>query len=187
MKLMLIHQGTQKIETKRLILRPFELSDAQSMFKNWANDKEVCKFLSWEPHEKIQVTEQIVKGWIEEYRYTSQYNWAIELKDKEEIIGEIAVIKLSERHNSCEIGYCLGKDFWSQGIMTEALKAIKGYMFEEVGINRICAKHHTQNIASGKVMQKCGMLFEGVMRQVKVDKHGDFYDLAVYAALKADK
>lgn len=70
--------------------------------------------------------------------------------------------------------------------MTEALKAVINYLFEEVGMNRIEARHNTLNPASGRVMQKSGMKFEGIMRQIKVNKYGEFYDLAVYSILKSD-
>ena len=77
---MLAHKGTQLIETERLILRPFTLSDANDMFKNWASDTEVSKFLSWDSHKDVMVTKSLLDYWISEYSDDKTYHWAIELK-----------------------------------------------------------------------------------------------------------
>lgn len=183
---MLTHKGTQTIKTKRLILRKFELADAEGMFNNWANNPEVCYFLKWEPHGELEVTSRVIREWINQYHYKNQYNWVIEIQSSKRVVGEIGVVTLSESNSSCEIGYCLGQDCWGQGMMTEALNGVIEYLFKEVGINRIYAIHHTDNAASGKVMHKCGMQLEGVIRQGKTDKYGEHYDFAQYAIIKAD-
>lgn len=159
-KKMLIHKGTQPIETERLMLRRFKPSDSEYMFKNWASDSEVSKFLSWNPHRDLNETEQIIDNWINDYVKNDSYNWVIELKEIGEIIGQICVVHLNEKYYSCEIGYNVGRLFWGKGIMTEALKAVISYMFSEIGMNRIEARHNTLNPASGRVMQKSGMVNE---------------------------
>lgn len=183
---MLVHKGTQKIETERLILRKFKPSDSEYMFKNWATDSEVCKFLSWNPHSGLSETEQVVENWINTYMYDNYYNWAIELKEIGEIIGQISIMNLNEAYYSCEVAYNIGRIFWGKEIMSEALRAVIIYMIKDIGINRLEAKHDTKNPASGRVMQKSGMKYEGTMRQVKINKHGYFYDLAIYSVLKSD-
>ena len=107
------------------------------------------------------------------------------MKEIGEPIGGIAAVKLNEEYKSCEIGYCIGSRYWNQGITTEALKAVIDFMINEVGINRVEALHDTNNCASGKVMAKAGMKFEGILREAKV-RNGEFYSLAVYSALKSD-
>ena len=72
---MLTHKGTQTIMTDRLILRKFEYSDADDMFKNWANDSEVTKFLTWQPHNNVEVTKAIIEQWVNEYEHNCTYNW----------------------------------------------------------------------------------------------------------------
>ena len=84
-----------------------------------------------------------------------------------------------------EIGYCIGQKFWNKGITTEAMKAIIRFFFEEVGVNRIEARHDTKNPASGRVMIKSGLKFEGILRQAGKNNTG-INDLAVYAILKED-
>lgn len=180
---MLIHKGTQLINTDRLLLRKYKSSDADNMFKNWSNDFEVTKFLSWKPHNNIQTTEEIIAQWVEIYE-NNIYNWAIELKEIREVIGGISIVKLDEASYSCEIGYCMSRKYWGMGIMSESLKAVIDYLFSEIGFNRIVAMHDTNNIASGKVMIKNGMKYEGTLRQAKLHDNKYFYDLAIYSILK---
>ncbi|GFZ29858.1 N-acetyltransferase [Clostridium zeae] len=182
---MLTHKGTQSLEAERLLLRRFKTSDAECMFKNWATDSEVCKFLSWNPHKDLSETKQIVESWVNEYS-NDYYNWAIELKSTSEIIGQISLMNLDEKYLSCTTGYNIGRLFWGKGYMTEALNVVIDYLFKEIGMNRIEARYNTINIASGIVMQKAGMKFEGILRQAKVNKYGQFYDLAIYSILRSD-
>lgn len=183
---MLTHKGTQTINTDRLLLRRFEFADAYDMFKNWSNDSEVTKLLTWKAHNNVEVTKEIIEQWVNEYENNNIYNWAIEVNEIGEVIGGISIVKLDENHYSCEIGYCMARKYWGKGIMRESLKAVIDYLFSEVGFNRIAANHDTINTASGKVMLKSGMEYEGTLRQVKLRDNKDFYDLAVYAILKDD-
>ena len=183
---MLLHKGTKAISTDRLLLRRFELDDAYDMFKNWANDSEITKFLSWKPHSSVEATKEILEKWVNEYKGNNIYNWVIELKEIGEVIGSICIVKLDEKNYSCEIGYCISRMCWNKGIMSESLKAVIDYLFSEIGFNRIVAKHDTNNVASGKVMLKGGMNYEGTLRQVEIRDNKEFYDLAVYAILKND-
>lgn len=183
---MLTHKGTQPIEIQRLLLRRFKPSDAEYMFKNWANDSEIFRFFRRHPHDHLSQTEQIVSEWVNAYTNDDCYNWAIELKEIGEIIGQISLVDLNEKYFSCEVAFTVGRSFWKKGISTEALKAVINYMIKEIGINRIEARHNTLNLASGRVIQKSGMKFEGIMRQADVNKNGEFCDLAVYSVLKSD-
>lgn len=182
---MLSHKGTKAINTDRLLLRKFQLDDADDMFKNWANDSEVTKFVSWKPHSCVEDTKEILEKWVNAYN-DNIYNWTIELKEIGEVIGNICIVKLDEKNYSCEIGYCLSKIYWGKNITTESLKAVIDYLFSEIGFNRIVAQHDTNNAASGRVMLKSGMNYEGTQRQVQIRNDKDFYDLAVYAILKND-
>jgi len=154
---MLNHIGTQTIKTKRLTLRRFMLDDADAMFANWANDAEVSKYLTWEPHGDIAVTKAVISTWLDEYQNKNVYNWVIELNG--DIIGSIGVLKSNDELCEAEAGYCLAKAYWNQGIMTEAYQAVLDFAFSNVGFQRVYAKHHIDNPNSGKVMRKCGMKY----------------------------
>ena len=182
---MLSHKGTQTLHTARLTLRRFVPADAAPMFRNWANDPEVTQFLTWAPHGTVDVSNGVIAQWVAEYARGDIYNWAIVPTAQNEPIGGISVVALEDANACCEIGYCIAKAYWGMGITAEALRSVIDFLFSEVGMNRIVAKHDTNNPASGRVMQKCGMLYEGTHRQAKFRKNEGFYDLAVYAVLKS--
>ncbi|NLI60159.1 MAG: GNAT family N-acetyltransferase [Clostridiales bacterium] len=183
---MLKHRGTIRLESHRLILRRFSLDDADEMFNNWANDSEVTKYLTWDPHGKVEATKEIISMWIKQYKDKRAYNWAIQLKGTGELIGSIGVVDLSDRDSRCEIGYCISKAHWNRGITTEALKRVMDFLFFDVGLNRIQAKHDILNPGSGKVMEKSGMKYEGTFREYFLRKDGSFGDMKMYAALKEE-
>lgn len=183
---MLTHKGTNTIETERLILRRFEIKDAEGMYKNWATDKEVSKFLSWKPHENVEFTRILLKDWTDAYSNDNVYNWVIEVKGESIIIGSIGAFKVNELNFSCEVGYCISSKYWNKGITTEAMRAVIDYLFKEVGFNRIVALYDTNNPASGKVMAKSNMKYEGTFRQAGVRGDKEFYDLVQYAILREE-
>lgn len=179
------HKGTKTIETERLILRVFRAEDAEAMFRNWASDPEVTKFLTWPAHGDVSVTRHVLADWVGRYGESSYYQWAIELKEIREPIGSISVVKSSDETESATIGYCIGRRFWGQGITAEALEAVMAYLFEEVGMNCVNACHDPRNPNSGKVMQKCGMALEGTWRAGGINNQGRC-DERWYSILKAE-
>lgn len=104
------HCGTQRLETKHLVLRRFTQNDASAMFKNRASDEEVTKFLMWQPHADIEVSKSVLRDWIYLYPDDKFYQRAIVLKDNgDEPIGGISVVHMDEKVATAHIGYCLGK------------------------------------------------------------------------------
>lgn len=181
---MLIHKGTQDLYTKRLRLRKYVLSDAPYMYKNYASDKKVTKFLFWEPYKKVEEIEAFLADVIKEYIYPNVYHWAIELNG--EIIGSISTISIDENNCNCEIGYCIGYDYWNKGITSEDVAAVMKFLFTEVGMHRITAKHDIENPASGEVMKKNHMTYEGKLREHYLRHDGTYSDALVYSILKQE-
>lgn len=178
------HKGTILLETERLILRRFIIEDADAMYKNWASEDEVTKFLTWPTHSDAGVTKTLLSTWISNYEKPDFYNWAIELKEIGEVIGNISVVDIIDEKVACaDLGYCMGTRWWGKGIMPEAGKAVIRYLFEEVGCNRIAAVHAKSNPKSGKVMQKIGMTYEGTLRQAGICNQG-VIDAVWYSILK---
>ena len=169
------HIGTQTIETDRLILRKARPEDAQFMFNNWASDDEVTKYLMWQSHKSL----------IDNYKRPYYYDWLIELKELGEPIGSIGVVELKENVNAVHIGYCIGKKWWHKGITSEALSSLIDFFFNKVGAERIESRHDPRNVNSGKVMQKCGMKYEGTFRKADINNQG-VCDAAYYAILKSE-
>ncbi|NLA84266.1 MAG: GNAT family N-acetyltransferase [Clostridiales bacterium] len=153
----MIHKGTKELHTERLVLRRFVIEDAQDMFNNWANDPEVTKYLSWEPHGSIEVTENLLRIWEKDYENPKCYNWAIVFDGH--LNGSIGLLNPRDDMGEAEAGYCISKAYWGRGIAAEALAAVLKYAFEEAGFRRIIAKHDVRNPNSGKVMRKCGMKY----------------------------
>ena len=176
------HKGTITLETQRLILRRYMPEDADAMFRNWVNDPEVTRFLTWRPHGSIDLTRKISLSDISKYYSLSHYQWAIVLKTLNEPIGGINVVKIDETCKCFEVAYRIGKAWWNQGFASEALSSVIKFLFEQVGANRIAAAHDTRNPNSGKVMLKCGMSYEGTLRQSGYNNQG-IYNAACYAIL----
>ena len=182
------HQGTKSIRTERLLLRPFTVEDAEAMYRNWASDEDVTRFLSWPAHADPSVSEAVLRAWTENYAQPDYYQWAITFKDApQEPIGSIGVINdIDPQIASAHIGYCIGKPWWHKGITSEALKAVIDFLFDEVGFHRIEAVHDANNPHSGGVMRKCGLRYEGTLRSAGHNTQG-ICDLCVYALLKEDR
>ena len=181
------HCGTLRLETGRLVLRRFTLDDAEAMFRNWASDPEVTKYLTWPTHRSTEDTKAILHEWVSAYGKKDFYQWAITLKENgDEPIGGIAAVKLEEDRSCAEIGYCIGRSFWRRGITSEALQAVIGFFFDRVGAKRIEARHDPRNPHSGAVMRKCGMQYEGTLRRSDRNNQG-ICDACVYAILKTER
>ena len=103
------HLGTNRMETSRLILRPFVKEDAPAMYCNWASDPEVTKFLSWPHYKSVDTAHEILDIWTKQYQDNTFYQWAIQLKEIGEPIGSISVVNYDDRVEMAEIGFCIGK------------------------------------------------------------------------------
>lgn len=180
------HKGTVTLETPRLILRRFTLEDAPAMYRNWACDPEVTRYLTWPTHDHVDTSRRVIESWVSEYSRDSYYHWAIVLKTLDQPIGSLIAISGDDRIAMAHIGYCIGRPWWHQGIMTEALTAVMDYLFDQVGMNRVESCHDVNNPHSGAVMRKCGMQYEGTFRQAKWTNQG-LSTTAHYAALRQDR
>lgn len=180
------HIGTKELETDRILLRRISVDDAEKMYNNWASDPDVSRYVTWPVHKDIDVTKDLLKIWEREYDKPNCYRWCIVLKETNEPIGTIDVVKSEDSYEIAEIGYCISKEYWSKGIMTECAKRVLKFLFEEVGYNRIQATHALENPASGRVMQKIGMQYEGTIRDGNRLNQGKLCDVAMYSILKRE-
>ncbi len=146
------------LKTKRLLLRPLNSNDAESMFQNWTFDERVARYCRWYPHKSIVETKQLLKMYLEQTKNGFDYRWGIVLQETNELIGCIDVVDLLDNNKTAIIGYVLSHKYWNNGISTESLSAVITKLFDD-GIETIKTAHHIDNIASGRVMEKCGMKF----------------------------
>lgn len=142
--------------TDNCVLRKVKKEDAEPMFRNRASDPEVTKFLTWSSHESIEVTNKVIDRWLEEEKDPKTIRFVITLKDCDEPIGIIDVVNYID--GDPEIGYCLSKKYWNQGLMTEAYEAFVKYLFD-IGFAKVLIKAVVENIGSNRVIEKCGFKF----------------------------
>ena len=172
------------LETPRLLLRPFHASDIPDIVQ-LLQDPDIAKTTLNIPY---PYSEEDARAWLDiqekERKTGTGYTFAILRKEDQRLIGAIDI--RPDLHNwRAEIGYWIGKPFWGRGYATEAAQAIIRFGFEELSLNRIYATHFADNPASGRVMQKVGMVYEGTMRQYTFKNHR-FQDHALYAILRED-
>ncbi len=180
------HCGTQELETGRLVLRRYRSEDAPAMYRNWASDPEVTRFLTWPTHGSPEVTRAVIADWVQRYSDPRYYHWVIVRKAQEEPIGSIAVVELRENAAAAHVGYCIGRAWWHQGIASEALQAVMDFLFDVVGVGRVEARHDPRNPHSGMVMRKCGMRYEGTLRSADWNNQG-ICDACCYALLREER
>lgn len=179
------HLGTVPLETTRLTLRRFRRNDAAAMFRNWASDPVVTTYLMWTPHTSVRQTKRVLSQWVSGYSNKDHYQWAICEKGNDEPIGSISVGDRNDRLSMVHIGYCLGQKWQGKGYMTECVERVIRFFFKDVKVNRIEARFDPRNPASGRVMVKAGMIFEGTHRQADYNNLG-ICDTTFYAILAAD-
>lgn len=184
MKIEDIYSNLPTLETDRLILRKITINDMDDMFHYCSND-EVTKYLVWDTHKSIDDTKAFIDFSLERYETHQLSPWGIEDKENGNFIGTIDFITWDTKHKTAEIGYALSHVYWGKGVMTEAAKRIISFGFEHMDLTRIQARCFVDNIGSERVMQKCGMTFEGVLRKSMFVK-GEHRDLKIYSILKEE-
>lgn len=175
--------GTKEIETKRLLLRKIRIDDYEDIYNSWTSDEEVCKYVTWNKHKSSDETKGLVKYWVNEYNNDYTYRWLVVEKDNYNVIGIIDVINKNIQYMTCEVGYCYSSKYWGRGYATEALKAVIAYLHKEE-FPVVYAEHFESNIASGKVMQKAGMMYEAKLSKRVINKEGNREDILVYTSIK---
>ncbi len=172
------------LKTDRLLLRPFQLSDAVDV-QRLAGDFEIADTTLFIPHPYNNgVAEEWIKSHEEKFRSGKEIIFAIVLQDTKKLIGSIGLV-INKEHENAELGYWIGKAFWNRGYATEAADAIMRFGFYEMKLERIHAHYLSRNPASGKVMEKIGMQHEGKLRN-HMKKWGKFEDIEIYGILKSE-
>ena len=172
------------LETPRLILRRIAMRDAKDIFA-YSCDVEVARHVLWSAQRSIAEAKEYCRYMMRRYRADEPSSWGVVEKATQRLVGTIGYMAFSEENASVEIGYSLARWCWNQGYATEALSRVIDYTFDAMDVNRIEAQHELDNPASGRVMEKCGMRREGVLRQRLYNK-GKFVDVALWAILRGD-
>jgi len=169
------------IRTERLVLRPFVPEDAPAVFR-LAGDREIALNTATIPHPYL---EEMAEKWIATHQDDYDANKSLTLAiDAGELVGTIGLV-FTPDEDRAEIGYWIGVPFWRRGYASEAARGVIAWAFEELGLNRVHAGFFIRNPASGRVMEKIGMTYEGTLRQHH-KKWGEYVDVSVYGILRAD-
>lgn len=177
------HIGTLPIETTRLKLRKFNIADSEEIFYGFRNQPE---FLYYTNKQAVTLQEQIdsLKDIDEKYKNKDYYNWLITLKQTGEIIGAIN-FNVNLRNDSVMFNYAIDNRHTLKGYMTEALNAVKEFAFNQIKVNRFEGGCATENTASKRVMEKCNLQHEGILKQY-IKLVDGYHDMHMFAILVKD-
>ena len=177
-------EETERLESERLYLRPLETGDREAIFRLINHDRDVLRYYVAEYLENEE--ELPIERMIASFEKTGKHIFAIVLKENDEVIGNIFQCSGPDRFmNSSEVGYAIGKEYWNQGYMSEALKLMIAFLFGK-GIHKVSACHIEENKASGRVMEKCGMTYEG-KRIDELYYHGKYHDTLHYFIINKEE
>ena len=152
----------EQLETERVVLRKPRLDDARAMFEGWTQDREVTRYLTWRPHERIEQTQEFVQGCIRAWESETRFPYLITLQGTGEVIG---IIDPRIEGPKVGIGYGAARAYWGKGYVTEATRALIQWAFQQPSIYRVYATTDVENVASRRVMEKAGMQCEGILRK----------------------
>lgn len=172
------------LSTPRLLLRPFSVHDAPAV-QRLAGAEEVASTTLTIPH---PYGDGVAEAWIRThapgYAAGTRAVFAVVDPSAQEVVGAVGLV-ISAEHARAELGYWIGVPFWNRGYATEASRALLDLGFGELGLNRVHAQHFVRNPASGRVMRRLGMRYEGRLRQ-HVRRWGRYEDLEQYGLLAGE-
>lgn len=172
------------LKTERLVLRPFELSDAADI-QRLAGDRAIADTTLNIPHPyEDGMAEEWIATHLPQFEAGRQVVFAMTLLESGDLIGAIG-LTIRQRFQRAEIGYWVGRSYWNQGYCTEAGLAVIKHAFADLNLHRVHAFHLSRNPASGRVMQKLGMTREGLARQ-HVRRWEVYEDLVLYGILRSE-
>lgn len=171
------------LQTERLILRKITLDDAEDVF-GYCSDPEVFKFVGGKVHKTIKDSKEFLEEIFEKYGRREIVIWGLFHKEHSKLIGDCGFIKWDPPQARVELDYLLSREYWNQGLMTEAVKEVIRFGFEKMRLNRIQAICEVANVASARVMEKAGMQFEGVLRNY-IQHDGRPLDMKMYSIIRS--
>lgn len=174
----------EQLETGRLLLRRMTVEDAADMYE-YARLAQVTRYLLWQEHPSVAYTERYLRYVQGEYRKGRYFDFAIVYKENGKMIGTVGFTELDRAQLCCEIGYVINPAYSGRGIATEAVWALLNFAFVELDMERVEGRYMVENAASRRVMEKCGMRFEGVFRSL-MEVKGVRRDIGVCSILKEE-
>ncbi len=174
-----------ELSTARTRLRRVRWEDADALFA-YGSDPEVSRFVGWDTYQSLSDAEAYISTTLEKYEREHLADWGIEHRRDRIFIGTVGFLWWETNEAAAEIGYVMAKPYWGKGIMTEVVQEVMRFGWDVMGLNRIQAHTEVENVGSQRVLEKCGMRYEGRLRE-RVHSVDGFVDLLVYAALRRDR
>lgn len=185
----ILDQKSQKwnvptLETRRLVLRPLKVEDAESIYA-YAKNPNVSQYTLWEPHAAVKDSLSFITDYaFKYYQDGTPEPFGIVLKsDPGRVIGTVGCFWVSKEAKSMELAYALDELHWGMGLMPEACQTVMDYCFKAFAPKRIQARCKQENLASARVMQKIGMNFEGALKSTLFHR-GRHWDMCYYAVVR---
>lgn len=147
------------LETARVILRPLKISDAAAAYNNWASDPDVARYMRWSTHRSMGETVVWLASEEAAMERGDQYGWGFVLKENMELFGCGGLV-YSKELGMYEMGYNIMKKYWNMGLTSEAARAIVTFAAKDMRVPALFAIHAKENVASGKVLQKLGFIYQ---------------------------
>jgi ribosomal-protein-alanine N-acetyltransferase len=169
------------IETPRLILKKISMDNLYDM-NRYASLEETSKYLVWTPHLNLLETRGTIEFHMNQYKKGLAPDWGINHKADKLFIGTCGFTSIDEYNNSAELGYVLSPEYWRQGLMKEALGAIMKVAFSDIGFHRLTVRIMDGNIASVRLAESMGFVYEGTARECQIIK-GKYATVHTYSIL----
>jgi len=180
-----VFKDLPELNTQRLLLRKLRPEDAENIFE-YASDPQVAKEVTWDAHRSPADSLEFVKFNLGKYERGEVADWGLVLKENNKLIGTIGFVWWRPAHAKAELGYAMSRTYWGRGLMPEAAKAVMDFGFGRMKLHRVEARCNVTNPASERVMMKCGMKYEGLLRGAIWEK-GVFKDLKIYSILDSER
>lgn len=180
-----VFRAFPNLETECFVLRQLHLSDAESLFAI-LSDEEVTRFYDDEAFTEVGQAREQIEAWARGFDAQRSIRWGIAQKTDDTIVGTCGYYGFHTWNSRGSIGYELARPYWRQGIMTEALEAIIGFGFREIGLNRIQAVVMPGNVGSDRLLEKLGFRREGLLREYENWGHKGFVDVTMFSLLRCE-
>lgn len=177
------HKGTKTIETQHLLLRKFKMSDAKDMFNNWAGNMVDTQFVSWDRHQSVSDSKDLLEKWDKRRDRSKTYRWCVEDKASGQAVGEIVVTDIHKDTQAADLVFCMGQTYKEQGLAKEALENIVHFLFKEVQMNRLSFDQDNRNVADKNLALDLKFEFEGIQKAALANNSG-ISDKALYGAVR---
>lgn len=177
-----VMENPPTIYCDRIYLRKLNMKDAKDVFE-YSSDPEVTKYLTWEPHVNFKSTVSYLKSVEKAYAAGEFYDWGIVLKPNGKLVGTCGITSFDFEKESIEVGYVLNPRYEGYGIMTEALNSVISFCFNTLGAKKVMGRFMAENEKSKKVLERCGMKFDGVSKKPMFYKNR-YIDIGTCSLLK---